>query len=131
VKRAHAILVIVVLLAAPLALLARGMDGDSGECNRMCCLRHGSHSNPRPHAADNSLSEGMMCHRSPAVHNCECAMSPGPNSLDYGFLAPMAPTAPSAIMNTPKPEVTRKYFARLTEVTPSGFLAAPFEPPRS
>lgn len=131
VQRAHAILVIVALLAAPLALLARGMGDDSDECNRMCCLRHGSHSGTIPHATGSSSSEGMVCHRNAAGHDCGCAMRSGQNSTDYGFLAPIVPTAPSAIVNILSPNVSGKHFARLMEVTPSGYLSAPFEPPRS
>jgi hypothetical protein len=131
VKRIQAILVIVALLASPLALLARGMSGDSGDCTRMCCLRHGAHSGAMEHATDSSSSDGMMCHRHAAAHNCECAMSPRQNSMDYGFLAPIAPTSPSAIVGILNPEVSREYFGRQMKMTLSGFLSAPFEPPRS
>ena len=37
-RRTQAILVIVALLATPLALLARGMNGGNSECTTMCCL---------------------------------------------------------------------------------------------
>jgi hypothetical protein len=129
-RRGHAVLVILALLASPLALLARGMAGETGECNRMCCLRHGSHSGAGPHAADLSSSDGMMCHRGTAVHSCECAMSSGQSSLDYGFLAPIVPTTPSTIVSILNPEISREYLARFIEVIPSGFLSALFEPPR-
>src|SRR5271163_3195958 len=124
-RRLQAMFVIAALLAAPLALLARGRGGDSGDCNRMCCLRHGSHP-----AAGESLSEGMMCHRTAAGHGCECAMNSGPSPVDYGFLAPIVPTSPSAVVSILNPQISRDFFGRPTEVAPSGFLSAPFEPPR-
>ena len=130
-RRAYATLVIVALLAAPLALLARGEGVDSGECDRMCCLRHSHHSGAMSHAKDGTAAEGTMCHRSAGVQKCECAMRSGQNSIDHGFLAPIAPTAPSAIARILNPEVSREYFARFIEFAISGFLSAPFEPPRS
>jgi len=125
-RRSQAIFVIIALLAAPLALLARGMGGDTSACNHMCCLRHDSHP-----TAGKTLGEGMMCHRTAASHGCECAMNSGRNSIDYGFLAPIVPTSASAIVSILNPQVSREYFGRPIEVAISGFLSAPFEPPRA
>jgi hypothetical protein len=125
-RRTQAIFVIVALLASPIALLARGMAGDSGECDHLCCLRHSSHI-----TAKRSLSEGMICHRGAASHKCDCAMESGQKSMDYGLLAPIVPTAPSAILSIQNPEVSREHFAQILEQVSSGFLSLPFEPPRA
>jgi len=125
-RRGQAIFVIVALLATPLALLARGRAGDSGGCDRMCCLRHGSHP-----ISENTSSDGMMCHRSAAGRNCQCSMNSGRSPIDYGFLAPIVPASPSAIAGILNPPVSRESFSGFVEVTPSGFHSAPFEPPRA
>jgi hypothetical protein len=125
-RRPQAIFVIVALLATPLALVAHGMAEDAGGCDRMCCLRHATHP-----AAEKSVNEGMACHHSAAGRKCECAISSGGSPIDYGFLAPIVPTSPSAIVSILNPQVFREYFARFSESTPSGFPSAPFEPPRA
>jgi hypothetical protein len=87
-RRAQAILVILALLAAPLALLARSAAGSMSGCAGMCCPIHGSH-------AARVLHEKMLCHHGEAGHFFECAITPGHHGIDYGLIAPLAPTAPS------------------------------------
>ena len=53
--------------ATPLALLARGIACDNSTC--ICCMMHGAHA--------------QVCH---------CSMKSGHHPLDFGFVAPMAPT---------------------------------------
>ena len=71
-----------------------------------------------------------MCRRGAASHNCECAMESGQKSMDYGLLAPIVPTTPSAILSIQNPEVSREHFAQPLGQVSSGFLSLPFEPPR-
>ena len=125
-RRIQAILVVVALLATPLALLARGRADDAGECDRLCCLRHGSH----PGGA-NSATDGMMCHRGTMRHQCVCNMRPGPQSPDYGLLAPIGPTTPSPVVTILSPEIFRAEYSLSNEATFSGFTPSPFEPPRA
>jgi hypothetical protein len=112
-RRAQAILVVVALLAAPLALLARGMACESSSCTMMCCLPQGSHSHQGQPMA------------------CNCPMKSGKRLPDFGLLAPIAPTAPAAHVTLAAPEITRGFFSVFAQSASSGFLSAPFEPPRT
>jgi hypothetical protein len=122
-RRAQAILVILALLAAPLALLARSAAGSMSGCAGMCCPIHGSH-------AARVLHEKMLCHHGEAGHFFECAITPGHHGIDYGLIAPLAPTTPSAIAFIGSPDVNRSIAGQLHQVPTSGFLPTPLQPPR-
>src|SRR5580658_6725913 len=122
-RRAKAILVIVALLATPLALVARSANRMAG-CAGMCCPLHGSH-------ASRVLHEKMTCQHTDVQHIIECTMTSGHHGTDNGFIAPVAPTAPSATTAVGKPDVRRNTLYGLHERSYSGFSSAPFEPPRS
>ena len=122
-RRAQAILVVIALLAAPLALLARSSDGSMSGCAGMCCPTHG------PHAA-RVLHEKMLCHHGEAGHVFECTMTPGHHGFDYGLIAPIAPATPSAIAFIGAPDVNRAITGQFREVATSGFLPTPLLPPR-
>src|SRR5271154_2148650 len=64
-RQFQAILVIVALLATPLALLARAVEPGMPDCNGMCCLPHGGHhhmparnSSPEPQKDDMAFHTG-------------------------------------------------------------------------
>jgi hypothetical protein len=122
-RRAQAILVIVALFATPLALLARSAEGSMSGCAGMCCPTHGSH-------AARALHEKMLCHHGEAGHFIECTMTPGHHGLDYGLIAPVAPTTPSAIAFIGAPDVNRAIASQYGELANSGFLPTPLQPPR-
>ncbi len=122
-RRAQAILVIIALLTTPLALLARSADGRMSSCAGMCCPTHGSH-------AVRVLHEKMLCHHGEAGHFFECSMTPSHHGIDYGLIAPVAPTAPSAIAFIGSPDINRASAGQLHEVAISGFLSTPLQPPR-
>src|ERR1700732_5383821 len=122
-RRAPAILLIVALLATPLPWLARSADASMSGCAGMCCPTH------VPHAA-RVLHEKMLCHHGEFGHVFECMMTSGHHGVDYGLIVPVAPTAPSAIASVGIPGVSRAVTAPLYEVTSSGFLSTPFQPPR-
>jgi hypothetical protein len=122
-RRAQAILVIVALLATPLALLARSAAGSMSGCAGMCCPTHGSH-------AARVLHEKMLCHHGELGHVLECTMTSGHHGVDYGLIVPVAPTAPSAIASVGIPDLSRAVTAQLHEAAASGFLSTPFQPPR-
>ncbi|MGB8542158.1 MAG: hypothetical protein WCD49_11035 [Candidatus Acidiferrales bacterium] len=123
-RRAQAILIIIALLATPLALLARSADGSMSGCTGMCCPTHRS-----SHAA-RVLPEKMLCHHGEAGHLFNCTMMPGHHGIDYGLIAPVAPTSPSAVAFISAPDVSRATAGRLHEVATSGFLSTPLQPPR-
>jgi len=122
-RRAQAILLIVALLATPLALLARSGAGSMSGCAGMCCATHGSH-------AARVLHEKMLCHHGEHGHAFECTMTSGHLSVDYGLIVPVAPTAPSAIASVGIPNASRDVTEQLLEVASSGFLSTLFQPPR-
>src|ERR1700722_673031 len=122
-RRAQTILVIIALLATPLALLARSVAGGMSGCAGMCCPAHGSH-------AARVLHKKMLCHHGELGHVFECAMTSGHHGLDYGLIVPVAPPAPSAIASVGIPEVRRAVTARLHEVASSGYLSTLLQPPR-
>jgi len=119
---APAILVIVALLASPLALLARGLACANAECVCMCARPHGHSSSPQ--------SGSARLHR--AAEYCPyCGMKVKYHLADYGFIAPIAPTAPLPFIAIPSPAVARENAAIFTPSPVSGFLPEPFEPPRA
>jgi hypothetical protein len=119
--RCKSVLLIVALLAVPLALLARGIACDTA--GMICCSFHGSSSR--------SQNQDVFCGRPTAEHVPVCGTRSGHRPLDYGFIAPIAPTAPEALVVLPVPSTTRQFVAFDSQSTLSGIRAAPFEPPRS
>lgn len=131
-RRTQAILVILALLATPLALLARATGMDSMACNGMCCLPHGPHHAMAANTPQHSAHNGMSCEHGALAPIIECTMKPGHQRVDYGLVSPLAPTRPSALASIEAlnlPRVTR--FQSRTETTSAGFAANPFQPPRS
>jgi hypothetical protein len=125
-RRAQIILVIAALLAAPLALFARGMACDFGACTAICCLPHGS--------ANVSSAHGrrVLCGVPSSAEAHSCGMKhPGHSPLDYGFIEPIAPTAPSAHVSLTAPTAVRQDAEQFSESILSGFRTSPFQPPRA
>ena len=119
-RRTQAILVIVALLATQLALLARGVSGEASECSSMCCLSHGHHA---------AQHKDMDCQHGGMAHVFECAMTSG-HHMDYGLIAPIVPAVPSAVTSVATPDVQRRIFSQFHEVSATGPLSVPFQPPR-
>lgn len=132
-RRVQAILVIVALLATPLALLARAKDAGMADCDGMCCLPHGAHHHsPARNTAPASHDEEMACHHGALGHMMECSMRSGQHRMDYGLLAPFPPSHTSASAAIVRPRVSRIGNSQLPAGNLSaGFLAGPFQPPRS
>lgn len=113
---------ILALLATPMALLARS-DCDQSACDCMCTLvnktllAHGHHA-------------PLLCGQAAgSLH--QCAMHTKYHPPDYGLNTLMAPTAPLPVASLTASVVAVPVVAPQTLTAPSGFLAAPFEPPRS
>ena len=123
-RRAKAALVIIALLATPLALVARAMACESCVCPLMCCASH------RSHRLDGS---GMLCGggSSSDRQGAQCPMKSGRQMPDFGLIAPIAPTLPAPLARLATPDIARQGVLVLIESARSGFLAAPFEPPRA
>jgi hypothetical protein len=112
-RRTKSILVIVALLAIPLAPIAWGMACEASSAPMMCCL---------PHATHSQQGKPMMCH---------CPMKSGKHLPDVGLIAPIPPATPAAFTRINAPEDARRTFVAFSQSTASGFLPAPFEPPRA
>jgi hypothetical protein len=110
-RRIQTSVIIIALLATPLALLARGMACETSPV-RMCCMVHGSHA---------SRGQAMACH---------CGMKQN-QMPDFGLLAPIAPTKTESLARPANPELSRRDFAGYAQAAASGFSSAPFEPPRA
>ena len=132
-RRAHAILVIVALLATPLALLARAVDPGMPDCNGMCCLPHGSHHHsPARNSSPEPSKDDMACHHGAVGHMMDCSMRSGQQRMDYGLIAPFPPARTSVVASIDRPKVSRRAGSQFPAVNLSaGFLAGPFQPPRS
>lgn len=130
-QRVQAILVMVALLATPLALLAR-TTSPSADCDMMCCPANHSRSTPMP-------MQNSMHHEANLANHClyhaadmdmTCCMESGRSALPYGLLAMMAPTNPSAHARLAPPAVSLRSFVTLDPFAPQGSSADLFEPPR-
>lgn len=145
VRRCQAVLLILALLAAPMALYARGAANDMSDCGGMCCLPHGHHT-PQPmphHHAAATPAKDAECHHADANAeinaasksqlSCalECAMHSGPHASNYGLLTPMAPTRPSDINLLRMNQQSLRVTLSEAQSVRTGFLASPFQPPRA
>jgi len=123
-RRAHAILVILALLATPMALLARS-DCDRSGCDCMCDLVN------RSLQAHAQARRGPMLCGQAATSIHQCAMKTRHRALDFGLNTLMAPTAPLPMADFAAPLASEQLLAPRTLLAPSGFFSAPYQPPRS
>jgi hypothetical protein len=125
-RRAQAILLVAALFAAPLALLAR-----SGACGERACCWKQCRLPKAHHAAAKDAGGEMACHhRSSPVKDC-AMKSACSHTLDYGLASPLPPTVLQAAgvplaLNAARSGASTDPFKLC-----SGFVATPFEPPRS
>jgi hypothetical protein len=118
-RRVQAILVIVAFLAAPIALLARGVFCDPAECDCMTICAH-------------LVSQGKpMCGMAKHAAAPMCGTHQGHHALDYGFIAPFAPAIPLPHAALSVPLVSREFAPQFAQVSVDGIHSVPFEPPRS
>jgi hypothetical protein len=133
-RRAQALLVVIVLLTAPLSLLARSTSTDMPECGGMCCLpHHGAHNSGSPHPAPQTHDlDGESCDHGSTGNMPKCTIGCSHAPTDYGFVSPITPTKPSSLASLSRFDSSQ--FAKLPSRTPNvvvGFLWAPFQPPRA
>jgi hypothetical protein len=111
-QRAKAAIVVVALLAVPLALLARGMACEFSSGPIICCMLCGSHHGNQP----------MVCH---------CAGKSSSHVPDFGLIAPLPPTEPEAFATIAAPISLRQSTRSQSHLSLPGFVSVPFEPPRA
>ena len=112
-RRAQAIIVVLALLALPLAPLAWGMTCDSNAQPMMYCPMHYGHS---------SFGKQMLC---------QCQGKAPQRTLDFTMAAPIPLAATSALVEIVPPGGERYGLAVLSQTIAPGFLSAPFDPPRA
>jgi hypothetical protein len=110
-RRVPFIVVIVALLATPLALLGRAMSCESANCAMMCCL---------PHAQSHGATSAP----------CHCS-SKSRKLPDFGLIAPIAPTVTEAFASIEQPAAIRLAAQSASHLSLQGFQSAPFNPPKS
>jgi hypothetical protein len=121
-RRVETAIVIVALLAIPIALPARTGPCAQSQCSRMCGLILRSlHTTERKH-------QHCICGMSGDGQHC--ATQPSQKLPDYGLNAPIAPTLPSARTNIAAPNSARGIIARDTRFAVPEFVSEFFEPPR-
>jgi hypothetical protein len=131
-RRVQAILVIVALLATPLALLARAADPGMPDCNGMCCLPHGVHHHSPVKNTAPASQEEMACHHGALGYMMDCSIRSGQQRMDYGLIVPFPPVRTSVVVSIDRPKVSRLAGSQFPAFNLSaGFLAGPFQPPRS
>jgi hypothetical protein len=159
-RRVQALVLVLALLATPLALYARGIASDMPNCNGMCCLPQHHHTSqpasaeqpaiavhsapaadsdcPHHHAASAAKASAAQSNATAAAsdeagHSCaiHCAMHSKPHTMIFGLLAPIAPTKPSNLAAIRIEVDATRVVAVHSDLAPSGFLASPFQPPRA
>jgi hypothetical protein len=122
--KAPAIAVMLAMFCAPLALLVRGIVCDPAECQCMTVC-------PMHHSALAKDARVLCGSPAGASQTPMCGAHQGHHALDYGFIAPFAPTLTSARVTIALPEPSTESTPLIAESSVSGFLTVPFEPPRS
>lgn len=120
-RRVQAIFVILAFLAAPVALLARGVFCDPTECKCMTVCAH--------QMSSSSSSTRPLCGM--AKHAPMCGTQQGHHALDYGFIAPFAPAIPLPQAEMAVPATMRAIMVTFSQSSIDGISSLPFEPPRS
>jgi hypothetical protein len=119
-RRVQSAIVIVALLAIPLALVARTGPCAQSQCSRMCDLILRSVRVQHMHCTCGMTADGSQCQKNSSQ-----------KLPDYGLNAPMAPTMPSARVALVAPSFTRRAVARELESPAFGFRSEPIQPPRA
>jgi len=110
-RRIQIAVVMLALLATPLALLARAMACESSACAMMCCLPHSSHQGkPIP---------------------CHCSGKSQKQLPDFGLIAPIAPTMTENFAAVDLPGFARQARRFFAASITQGFAAPPFSPPKA
>jgi len=128
-RRAQALLVVLALLATPLALFARTANPDA--CDGMCCLPHGSHPSSMHHAQATAPAKDADCHHAALSCAIECSMKSSHHQFHFGLLAPIAPTKPSAFVSLAVNQTSKAIPFPSNQTHITAFATTPFQPPRS
>ena len=118
-RRVQSAMVIVALLAIPLALLARTGPCAQSQCSRMCAI-----------ILHSVRAQHMRCTCGMTADGSPCQKNSSQKLPDYGLNAPMAPTMPSARVALAPPNSARRAVALIGNCSAIEFASDIFEPPR-
>jgi len=133
--RCQSLLLAILLVATPVALLARPATHGKAKCTGMCCRPRARHT-ADPLAAAQAVTDSapqrkeMTCGRGVAAHLTMCLV-PSNTEIDYGVVCPLPPAILSAGVLIAGPQWFREALPQLSGFSLLGFFPAPFEPPRS
>lgn len=128
--RGQAVLLALMLVATPLALLARPSLHARSGCNGMCCRPQKSHSTPAAPASSASVEDRMFCHRGTTGHLAMCIAPSSPHG-DRDVVAPLPPAILIEQDAIDGPQLHDEKLRTHADLARSGFAPIPFEPPRS
>src|ERR1700733_2272648 len=121
-RRIQAIVALLAILAAPLALIARG-NACASSCAKYCCPLSSQRANSTPK---------MNCHDQSSSDSKDCCSAPVPNHvLDYGFATPLPRTLLTAAVVVEAPQISHRSISRVKLNESSISVPPPIEPPRS
>jgi hypothetical protein len=119
-RRVQSAVIIVALLAIPLALVARTGPCAQSQCSRMCDL-----------ILRSVRMQHMHCTCGMTADGSQCPTNSSQKLPDYGLNAPIAPTIPPARVAVAAPGFTRRAIAREVESPAFGFHFELIQPPRA
>lgn len=122
-RRVQSAIVIVAMLAIPLALLARTGPCAQSQCSRLCALIL------RSAHAEQGKHQRCICGMTPGSQ--QCAGHSGQQTPDFGLNAPMPPTMPSARVAIAAPDSERRASVAVAEFASSDFRFELLQPPRA
>jgi hypothetical protein len=122
-RRAQSAIVIVAMLAIPLALPARTGPCAQSKCSAMCAMIL------RTARAEGLKHPPCICGMMQDGQQCPSRSQQQPP--DFGLNAPMPPTMPSARVAMAVPDFQRRPFTRDPEFLASGFRFEFLQPPRA
>jgi len=123
-RRAQAIIVLIAMLASPLALFARS-EACADACTKSCCIA-------LHHSTRTSTQKAGHCHGANHTPAARCCDEPTSNhALDYGFTVLMPFSILPNVASIAPPSISRTTLPSDTLFAPLAFTFIPFEPPRA
>jgi hypothetical protein len=114
-RRTQALILILALLATPLALIAGVKSCASVACPMCAALQHGK----------------MSVCNCPVRHTGKCGSNGQTQLPDFALASALAPTAPLPFFQMNAPSIARLTSSETGATASHGFLVPPFAPPRS
>ena len=128
--RVQAVVLVIVLVAAPFEALARSLACDMNTCECPCCKPRAMNSSSTHSTSQKAQTVGMPCHHRLSNRGPGCTMTCGHNGANDWAAASFPPTILTAPARLASPEMTRQAVAVSEFSLLQGLHAVPFTPPR-